>query len=205
MLGLNPAFLFGSPSFQVIRRGAIHCALQRGSSPQAGAMNCAPTYLKCIDHKGPIPASTPPPLSRVGILSCRFGSDFGPVGAGVGMRRGGDACVALVLIPRAPSPSCQCDASVPTPPNCAPAPTDTIHPLPQIPTRVSGSGWDVEWGRLRRPVWRGKALVGRGRGRRKRPLPIPHLYRPYGTKGLPRRHDRKPTCVRTTRVARTFY
>src|SRR5947209_19203731 len=32
------------------------------------------------------------------------------------MRRGGDACVALVLIPRAPAPSCQGDASVPTPP-----------------------------------------------------------------------------------------
>src|SRR5437660_6693676 len=79
----------------------------------------------------------PLPLTRVGILSCRFASPFVPVGAGVGMRRGGDACVALVLIPRAPSPSCQCDASVPTPPNCAPAPTDTIHPLPQIPTRVS--------------------------------------------------------------------
>ena len=53
------------------------------------------------------------------------------------MRRGGDACVALVLLPRAPAPSCQGDASVPTPRNSAPAPTDTIHPFPQIPTRVS--------------------------------------------------------------------
>src|SRR5947209_17248945 len=38
-------------------------------------------------------------------------------------------------------------------------------------SRESGSGWDVEWGRLRRPGWRGMALVGKGRGRRKRPLP----------------------------------
>ena len=33
--------------------------------------------------------------------------------------------------------SSQGDASVPTPRNSAPAPTDTIHPFPQIPTRVS--------------------------------------------------------------------
>src|SRR5438270_10086288 len=76
-------------------------------------------------------------LSRVGILSCRFGSDFVPVGAGVGMMQGGDACVALVLIPRAPASSSQGDASVPSPPNSAPPPTDTIHPFPKLPTRVS--------------------------------------------------------------------
>src|SRR2546421_418718 len=57
----------------------------------------------------------PTTLSRVGIVSCPFGSPFVPVGAGVGMRRGGDACVALVLIPRAPASSCQGDASVPSP------------------------------------------------------------------------------------------
>src|SRR5947209_5269563 len=32
---------------------------------------------------------------RVDIVSCRFRSAFVPVGAGVGMRRGGDACGAL--------------------------------------------------------------------------------------------------------------
>src|SRR5437660_12633383 len=84
----------------------------------------------------------PLPLTRVGILSCRFASPFGPVGAGVGMRRGGDACVALVLILRAPTPSCQGDASVPTPPNSAPAPTGTIPAFPQIPTTVTGSRLD---------------------------------------------------------------
>src|SRR5947209_17778874 len=79
----------------------------------------------------------PHPPSRVGIVSCRFGSDFVPVGAGVGMRRGGDACVALVFFPQAPSPSCQGYASFPTPRNFSP--TDPILPFHLIPTRVRGS------------------------------------------------------------------
>src|SRR5437764_8661861 len=67
------------------------------------------------------------------------------------MTQGGDACVALVLLPRAPVSSCQGDASVPTPPNSTPAPTDTIHAFSQIPARVSGGSADVGWGHLHRP------------------------------------------------------
>src|SRR5438270_12032722 len=33
----------------------------------------------------PTPTHHPPPLSRVGILPCRFGSPFVPVGAGEGL------------------------------------------------------------------------------------------------------------------------
>src|SRR5436309_7633337 len=76
---------------------------------------------------------------RVGIVSCRFGSPFVPVGAGVGMRRGGDACVALVLFPRAPFLSSQGDASVPTPhPNHSRPYGDDACPL-QKPTSESPS------------------------------------------------------------------
>jgi|SRR5947209_20035932 len=47
------------------------------------------------------------------------------VGAGVAWMRSRDACIALVRVRGALSSSCQGDASVPTPPNSAPAPTGT--------------------------------------------------------------------------------
>src|SRR5947209_19115041 len=56
----------------------------------------------------------PSPAFTSRFFSCRLGSVCLPVGAGVDEAWGGDACVALVLIPRAPFLSSQGDASVPT-------------------------------------------------------------------------------------------
>jgi len=51
--------------------------------------------------------------------------------------QGGDACVALVPFPCAPFPSCQGDASVPTPLHTTPAPTNgTICPPKSLPLKV---------------------------------------------------------------------
>src|SRR5947209_20565440 len=86
-----------------------------------------------------------------------------------------------------------------------PAPTRT-KALPKRhdkrPTRESGGDVDVEWGRLRRPGWRGKALTGAGRGRRKRPLPARPFPRPYGTKSLPEGCYTLPTRVEWGRLRR---
>src|SRR5947209_15926906 len=107
--------------------------LRRPRLPPASAC-----FLLPGRRKRPLSPSTPLPLSRVDFLSCRFGSPFVLVGAGVGMMQGGDACVALVLFPRAPASSCQGDASVPTPHPSHSRPYE-YDACPQKPTSESTS------------------------------------------------------------------
>src|SRR5437763_701275 len=73
------------------------------------------------------------------------------------MIRGGDACVALAGGCRCSQDEDEGDASVPTPLRTTPAPTDTIHAFPQIPTRVGGGG----------VAWSGDACVALARGSRR--------------------------------------
>src|SRR5947209_17901674 len=70
--------------------------------------------------------------------------------------------------------STQGDASAPTPRNSAPAPTDTIHPFPQIPTRVS-SAPPLQ-------VCHSPPL--------KKPTPVNPFPAPRGAKLLPKRHHK---------------
>src|SRR5206468_1576617 len=104
------------------------------------------------------------------------------------MRRGGDACVALVLIPRAPAPSCHGDASVPTPPNSTPAFTGRYFAMSlRKPLRTRRGGGRVVRGRdaCVALAGGGKRAQEQDEGDASVPTPRPHLSRPYECDDLP--------------------
>src|SRR5437667_481480 len=92
------------------------------------------TSCKASIHRAACAGINPVPVVFLSLASGELASllNSSSVGAGVDDVWGRDACVALVLLPCAPFPCCQGDASVPSPFLTTPAPTGMPFPSPQI-------------------------------------------------------------------------